>query len=109
MSDKQQINDADAYLIGSLVGVDWDQIALEQFRHGLEIEHSLHNQETDGATDDPLLTGSNTLARLNDVKAYYKLLTQSDVNVEPDVNNLSIKMMQENDEIQNPPLLRRQL
>jgi hypothetical protein len=108
MSNKQLINSADAYLIGLLVGVDWEQIDLEQFRRGLEIEHSLHNQETDGANDDPLLTGRNTLARLNDVRDYYMLLAQSDANGESGVNNLPIKMIHENNEIQNLPLLRRQ-
>jgi Protein of unknown function (DUF5661) len=85
MNSKQLINAEDAFLIGEQVGVDWTQIELEQFRIGLEVEHNLHNMETDGANDDPVLTGKNTWARLKDVHDDYMQLGRVEASGEAGV------------------------
>lgn len=62
-----------AKAIGDLLGVDWNEVSLEQFRVGLGVEME-HKDITGG---DPLLTGKIVLAHLKEKPDYYTRLTRA--------------------------------
>lgn len=68
----------EARRIGEQVGIDWAAAPfdVEQFRRGLEVEleHGLHDPETNVTGDDPILTGKIALAHLNEFPDYYTRL-----------------------------------
>ncbi len=59
MEDGKQFTADKAKRIGKQIGIDWQQVDLDEFRKGLavEMEHGSHDPETDVTHDDPLLTG----------------------------------------------------
>lgn len=66
----------EALEIGRRLGVDWEEIDLEQFRRGLEVEleHGRRSPLTDVTGDDPVVTGKIALAHLHEVPDYYSRL-----------------------------------
>jgi len=64
--------------IGNRIGIDWNKYNLEQFRMGLgvELEHGLHDQETNVTDDDEIITGKIALAHLKEIPDYYTRLAQ---------------------------------
>jgi hypothetical protein len=68
----------DARRIGTEIGIDWDAspFDVEQFHMGLgvELEHGLHDLETNVTGDDPILTGKIALAHLKEFPDYYTRL-----------------------------------
>ncbi len=58
---KQKMSSEDAQSLGDKLGVNWNQIPLEEFRRGLEVEleHGAHDPETDVTHDDLTLTGQD--------------------------------------------------
>jgi DNA-directed RNA polymerase alpha subunit len=68
----------EARQIGEEIGIDWAAAAysVEEFRAGLdvELEHGLHDPETNGTNDDPHVTGKIARAHLNEFADYYTRL-----------------------------------
>jgi hypothetical protein len=73
---KRQFSAREAKEVGDRLGIDWDQIPVEEFRMGLavELEHGAHDPETDVTGDDLLLTGKIALAHLKEFPDYYTRL-----------------------------------
>jgi hypothetical protein len=70
----------EARSIGEQIGIDWSTSAfdVDQFRRGLdvELEHGLHDPDTNVTGDDPLTTGKIARAHLNEFADYYTRLEQ---------------------------------
>ncbi len=66
----------EARQIGEQLGITWQDFDVEQFRMGLhvELEHGLHDPETDVTNNDPLLTGKIAWAHLKEFPDYYTRL-----------------------------------
>lgn len=66
----------EAKRIGDSLHIDWDKVAVEQFRRGLEVEfeHGSRDPETDVTNDDELLTGKIAWAHLKEFPDYYTRL-----------------------------------
>lgn len=81
MATKRTISADEAREVGTSLGVDWAQIDLEEFRHGLEIEleHGARSPATDVTKDDMMLTGKIALAHLNEFPDYYTRLGKLEV------------------------------
>ena len=66
----------DARRIGTELGIDWDvsPFDVDQFLLGLgvEMEHGLHDAETNVTGNDPVLTGKIAYAHLNGAMGYPK-------------------------------------
>ena len=73
MSEPNQFSSDEAKRIGDSLGLDWDQVDLEQFRMGLlvELEHGSRDPETNVTDDDVSLTGKIALAHLKEFPDYY--------------------------------------
>ena len=77
---EQQINkefiSEEARKIGEKLNIKWDKFDVEQFRRGMnvELEHGLHDSETNVTNDDPLMTGKIALAHLKEFPDYYDRL-----------------------------------
>jgi len=67
---------ADAKIIGDQLGIDWNEVDLEQFRQGIrvEMEHSTGDPQTDVAHDNMLIIGKIALAHLKELPDYYSRL-----------------------------------
>jgi hypothetical protein len=78
MAAKREFTIDEARRIGDIVGVDWTQIPLEQFRLGLavELEHGLHDPQTNVTNDDEVTTGKIALAHLKEFPDYYERLAK---------------------------------
>jgi hypothetical protein len=78
MSEPKQFSSDEAKRIGDSLGLDWDQVDLEQFRMGLlvELEHGSRDPETNVTDDDVSLTGKIALAHLNEFPDYYTRLAE---------------------------------
>ena len=69
---KKQFTSEEARRIGDQIGVDWDKIPLEEFRMGLavELEHGVHDVQTNVSDDDEVVTGKIALAHLKEFPDY---------------------------------------
>jgi hypothetical protein len=79
----------DAKEIGSLLDVDWDEIDIDQFRKGLEVE----TEHADVVGDNLKTLGKIALAHLDEIPDYYDRLEKMEkeakaVNEEPPANNV---------------------
>jgi DNA-directed RNA polymerase alpha subunit len=76
MSGTKQFSSDEAKRIGVAIGIDWDQVDLEEFRVGLavELEHGSIDPETNVTDDDEILTGKIALAHLREFPDYYTRL-----------------------------------
>lgn len=74
----------EAKQIGDTIGVDWSQIDIEQFRIGLnvELEHGLHDSETNVTGDDLHATGKIAWAHLKEIPDYYTRLLRMESEAE---------------------------
>ena len=63
---------------GERIGVDWRRIPLEEFRRGLsvELEHGLHDPQTNVTNDDVEVTAKIALAHLKEFPDYYTRLAK---------------------------------
>jgi hypothetical protein len=70
--------------IGDALGIDWNQLDIEQFRMGLEVEleHGTRDPETNVTNDDPLLTGKIALAHLKEFSDYYTRLQDMETDAD---------------------------
>src|SRR5689334_8481344 len=84
MINKRQISTAEARSVGAALGIDWDQIDLEQFRRGLEVEleHGARDPETDVTGDDIGQTGKIAWAHLKEFPDYYTRLDKMEAEAE---------------------------
>jgi DNA-directed RNA polymerase alpha subunit len=68
----------EAMLYGTRIGIDWaiSPYDVEQFRAGMnvELEHGVHDPETDVTGDDPIVTAKIARAHLNEFPDYYTRL-----------------------------------
>jgi hypothetical protein len=72
-----QISSEQAKEIGDKLGVDWNEIDLEQFRMGImvEFEHGVRKeQQTDVTGNDLLITGKIAWVHLKELPDYYTRL-----------------------------------
>jgi hypothetical protein len=80
MAARTRFTSEEARLLGSRLGVKWDDSAFdaEQFREGLdvELEHGSQDPLTNVTNDDPVLTGKIALAHLRELPDYYARLKQ---------------------------------
>ena len=92
MSDPQHEFTADeARRIGVQIGIDWARAPfdVEQFRIGMgvELEHGLHDPQTDVTGSDPLITGKIALAHLKEFPDYYTRLAKMEAEAEAVTRN----------------------
>lgn len=68
----------DAKKIGDALGINWNEVDMEQFKKGLlvELEHGSHDAQTDVTHDDPYLTGKIALTHLKEIPDYYTRLEE---------------------------------
>ncbi len=66
----------EAKIIGDQIGIDWAKYDIEQFRRGLtvELEHGMHDMQTDVSDDGEVITGKIALAHLKEIPDYYTRL-----------------------------------
>jgi hypothetical protein len=80
MSARKSFTADEARAIGEQLGIDWDSSAfdVDQFRRGMdvELEHGLHDLDTNVTGDDPVTTGKIARAHLNEFPDYYTRLAQ---------------------------------
>lgn len=76
MTAKTTFSVEEARRIGDALGITWQEFDVEQFRIGLnvELEHGLHDPETNVTGNDPLLTGKIAWAHLKEFPDYYTRL-----------------------------------
>jgi hypothetical protein len=76
MAAKREFTTEEAQQIGERIGVDWSQYDIEEFRMGLavELEHGLHDDQTNVTGDDEIVTGKIALAHLKEIRDYYTRL-----------------------------------
>ncbi len=75
---KKDFTTQEAKAIGDKLGIDWDAFDLEQFRKGLavELEHGVHDTETNVTNDDLDVTGKIAWAHLKEIPDYYTRLAK---------------------------------
>jgi len=78
MTAKTKFSVDEAQRIGDALGITWQDFDVEQFRMGMEVEleHGLHDPETNVTGNDPLLTGKIAWAHLKEFPDYYTRLKQ---------------------------------
>lgn len=67
---------SESRIIGQSIGVDFEQIDIDQFTQGLatELEHGKSDPETNVTNDDMKLTGKIAWAHLKEMPDYYSRL-----------------------------------
>jgi hypothetical protein len=77
MSGKRFSTD-EARAYGAEIGIDWEDALydVEEFRTGMnvELEHGLHDPDTDVTGDNPIATAKIARAHLNEFPDYYTRL-----------------------------------
>ena len=76
MSAKRRVSREEARKIGNRLGIDWQQVDLEQLRRGLEaeLEHGARDAQTNVTNDDLDLTAKIAWAHLKEIRDYYTRL-----------------------------------
>ena len=78
----------EARLIGEEIGIDWtvSPYDVEEFRAGMkvELEHGLHDPQTNVTDDDPHVTGKIARAHLNEFPDYYTRLERMEEEARQD-------------------------
>jgi len=74
----KKINSKDAKVIGDDLGIDWNEIKLEEFTKGVsvELEHGTKYPETNVTNNDKNLTGKIAWAHLKEFPDYYTRLAK---------------------------------
>ena len=76
----------EARAIGTEIGIDWDTspFDVDEFRDGLdvELEHGLHDPQTNVSESDPVVTGKIALAHLKEFPDYYTRLKKMEAEAE---------------------------
>ena len=81
---KKEFTTEEAKTIGDKINIDWTKYDLEQFRMGLgvELEHGLHDAETNVTNDDEITTAKIALAHLKEIPDYYTRLADLEKSAE---------------------------
>ena len=76
MSGTKHFTPEEAKTIGNLLGIDWSELDIEEYRMWMdvELEHGKHDPATNVTNDDPLTTGKIALAHLKEFPDYYTRL-----------------------------------
>ncbi len=78
MAEREQFTKEEARRFGAEIGIDWGSspFNVEEFRAGMdvELEHGLHDPETNVTDDDPHVTARIARAHLNEFPDYYTRL-----------------------------------
>lgn len=84
MARMQRFSVEDARRVGVALGVDWQQVDVEQFRRGLEVEleHGTRDPATNVTGDDLSLTGKIAWAHLKEYPDYYTRLDALEAEAE---------------------------
>ena len=89
MSVRKTFTAEEARQIGERIGIDWSSspFDVDSFRRGLnvELEHGLHDSETNVTGDDPLTTGRIAWAHLKEFPDYYTRLEQMEEQAKRDL------------------------
>jgi hypothetical protein len=70
--------------VGEVLGIDWREFDVEQFRKGMEVEleHGRRDPQTDVTGDDLVTTGKIAWAHLKEFPDYYDRLEQMEEEAE---------------------------
>ena len=81
---KRTFPNEEARVLGLTVGVNFEDVDLEQFRVGLivELEHGSQDPETNVTNDDLTITGKITWAHLKEIPDYYSRLMKMEAEAE---------------------------
>lgn len=74
----------DATRIGAALGIDFEQIRIDEFRRGLsvELEHGAADADTNVSNDSELVTGKIAWAHLKEIPDYYTRLAKMEAEAE---------------------------
>jgi hypothetical protein len=74
----KNLDSKDAKEIGEDIGIDWNEVKLEEFTKGInvEFEHGTKFPETNVTNDDKILTGKIAWAHLKEFPDYYSRLAK---------------------------------
>jgi hypothetical protein len=80
----KKFSEEEARSIGDKLGVNWQQVDLEQFKLGLsvELEHGSHDSQTNVTNDDPIMTGKIAWAHIKEIPDYYTRLSKMEAEAE---------------------------
>ena len=88
MSKRTAFNTDEARRFGAEIGIDWERSAfpVEEFRAGMnvELEHGLHDLDTNVTGDDPHVTAKIARAHLNEFADYYTRLERMEEEAKRD-------------------------
>jgi hypothetical protein len=86
MTGAREFTLKEARAIGDEIRVNWKKIPLDEFRMGLhvELEHGLHDPQTNVTDDDLIATGKIALAHLKEFPDYYTRLKKMESEAELD-------------------------
>ena len=81
---KREFAPEEAKQIGDEIGVDWNEIDLEQFQMGvaIELEHGRKDSETNITNDNLEETGKIALAHLKEIPDYYSKLKEMEESID---------------------------
>jgi hypothetical protein len=84
MSGPSRFTADQAEKVGDTLGIDWRTFDVEQFRRGMnvELEHGLHDPETNVTGDDLMMTGKIAWAHLKEFPDYYDRLERMEEEAE---------------------------
>lgn len=79
-----KLNLTEAKQIGDELGIDWNEVKLEEFTMGLkvELEHGTRYPETNVTNNDKSLTGKIAWAHLKEFPDYYTRLEKMEQEAE---------------------------
>jgi hypothetical protein len=74
----KKLNSKEAKVIGDDLGIDWNEVKLEEFTEGIsvEFEHGTKYPETNVTNNDKILTGKIAWAHLKEFPDYYTRLAK---------------------------------
>ncbi|MEK7462176.1 MAG: DUF5661 family protein [Patescibacteria group bacterium] len=81
---KREFTSEEAKIIGEGLGISFEEVVLDEFRKGLavELEHGLHDIETNVTGDDLQVTGKIAWAHLKEIPDYYTRLGKMEAEAE---------------------------
>ncbi len=86
MAERTTFTVDEARSVGEQIGIDWETAPfdVEQFRMGMdvELEHGLHDLQTNVTGSDPIVTGKIALAHLKEFPDYYTRLKKMETEAE---------------------------
>lgn len=81
----KKYSEDEAKKIGDVIGINWSEVDLNEFRRGLEVEMEHGSQwgnETNVTNDDPIFTGRIAWAHLKEIPDYYTRLDKMESEAE---------------------------